>query len=92
MIKKKQQQHHRDKNKTGASLCGLFLWLSLGSFLGKLSRRDLEILGALTKGNSLKGLNKKSWLLCMSGLSTTCGLCSLLGYIRVQAFAHLYRP
>ena len=58
--KKKQQQHLRDKNKIGASLGGLFLWLSLGSFLGKLSRSDLEILGALTKGDSPKGLNKKS--------------------------------
>ena len=58
--KKKQHHHHRDKNKIGASLGGLFLWLSLGSFLGKLSRSDLEILGALTKGDSLKGLNKKS--------------------------------
>ena len=92
MIKKKQRQHNQDKNKTEASLGGLFLWLSLGSFLGKLSRSDLEFLESLTKGNSLKGLNKKSWLLCMRGLSTTCGLCSLLGYIRVQAFARLCRP
>ena len=85
--KKKQRQHNRDKNKIGASLGGLFLWLSLGSFLGKLSRSNLEILGALTRGNSLKRLNKKSWLLGMRGLSTTCKLCNLLGCIRVQAFA-----
>ena len=59
MINKKKQ-HHQNKNKTEASLDGLFLWLGLGSFLGELSRSDLEILGALIKGNSLEGLNKKS--------------------------------
>ena len=69
--KQQQQQHHQDKNKTGASLGGLFLWLSLGSFLGKLNKSDLEILRALTKVNSLKGLNKKGWLLGMRGSSTT---------------------
>ena len=73
----------KKKKKTRASLGGLFLWLNLGSFLGKLSRSDLEILRAFTKGNSLKGLNKKGWLLGIRGLSTTCGLYSLLGCIRV---------
>ena len=87
--RKKREQH---KNKTGASLGGLPFRLGLGLFLGELSRSDLEILGALTKGNSLKGLDKKSWLFGMRGLSITYELCSLLGCIRVQAFTRLSRP
>ena len=89
---RKKREHHQNKNKTGASLGGLLLWLDLGSFLGELSRSDLEILGAFTKGNSLKGLNKKSWLLGMRGLSITCGLYSLLGCTKVLAFTRLSRP
>ena len=57
---RKKREHHQNKNKTGASLGGLLLWLDLGSFLGELSKSDLEILGAFTKGNSLEGLNKES--------------------------------
>ena len=76
----------------GASLDVIFLWLGLGSFLGELSRSDLEILGALIKGNSLEGLNKKSWLLGMRGLSITCRLYSLLGCIRIQAFTRFRHP
>ena len=68
---------------------GLLLWPCLGSSLGELSRRGLEILGALAEGNSLKGLDKKNWLLDMGGLSITCGLYSLLGCIRVLAFTRL---
>ena len=55
-----QQQQYRNKKKTRASLGGLLLWFDLGSSFGELSRSDLEILGALAEGNSLKGLNKKS--------------------------------
>ena len=89
---KKIKEHHQNKNKTRASLGGLLPWLGLGSFLGELSRSNLEILGAFTNGNSLKGLNKKSWLLGMKGLSITCELYSLLGCIRVLAFICLSRP
>ena len=60
VFKNKKKEHHQNKNKTRASLGGLLPWLGLGSFLGELSRSDLEILGAFTNGNSLKGLNKKS--------------------------------
>ena len=74
ILKKKKIIITPPKQKQNRSLGGLFIWLSIGSFLGKLSRGDLEILKALTKGNSLKGLNKKSWLLDMRGLSITCGL------------------
>ena len=70
---------------------GLLLWPCLGSSLGELSRRGLEILGALAEGNSLKGLDKKNWLLDMGGLSITCGLYSLLGCIKVLAFTRLSR-
>ena len=87
----KQTTQHRNKNKTGATLDGLLLWPGLGSSLGELSRRGLEILGALAEGNSLKGLDKKSWLLGMGGLSITCGLHNLLGCISVLAFTHLSR-
>ena len=86
------REHHQNKNKTGASLGGLLFRLGLGLFLGELSRSDLEILGVLTKGNSLKGLDKKSWLFGMRGMSITYELCSLLGCIRVQAFTRLSRP
>ena len=70
---------------------GLLLWPGLGFSLGELSRKGLEILGALTEGNSLKGLDKKNWLLSMGGLSNTCGLYSFLGCIRVLAFTRLSR-
>ena len=61
MVKKNQeQQQHQNKNEMGASLDGLYLWLGLVSILRELSRSDLEVLGALTKGNSLEGLNKES--------------------------------
>ena len=83
MFKKKKK---KNKNKTAASLDGLFLWLCLDPFLKELNRSGLKILGAFTWGNSLKGLNKESWLLGMRGLSISCRLCSLLGYFRVQAF------
>ena len=84
-----QQQQYRNKKKTGASLGGLLLWFDLGSSFGELSRSNLEILGALAEGNSLKGLNKKSWLLSMEGLNITCGFHGLLGCIRVLAFTRL---
>ena len=89
---RKKREHHQNKNRTGASLSGIFLGLGLGSFLRELSRSDLKILGALTKGNSLKGLNKKSWLLSMRGLSITYRFCSLLGCIKVLVFTCLSCP
>ena len=89
IIKKKQ---HKNKNKAGASLDGLFLWLGLNSLLRELNRGGLKVLTALTWGNSLKGLNKESWLLDMSGLSLSCRLCSLLGRFRVQAFTCFCHP
>ena len=91
--KKKKKKQHRNKNKIGATLGGLLLWPGLGSSssLRKLSKKGLEILGALVEGNSLKGLDKKNWLLGMGGLSITCGLYSLLWCIRVLAFTRLSR-
>ena len=50
----------KNKTKTETSLDGLFLRLCLDPFLRKLSRSNLKILGALTWGKSLKGLNKES--------------------------------
>ena len=86
-----QQQQYRNKKKTRASLGGLLLWFDLGSSLRELSKSDLEILGALAEGNSLKGLNKKSWLPNMEGLNITYGFHDLLGCIRVLAFTRLNR-
>ena len=89
IIKKKQ---HKNKNKAGAILDGLFLWLGLNSLLGELSKGGLKVFTALIGGNSLKGLNKESWLLNMSGLSLSYRLCSLLGRFKVQAFTCFCHP
>ena len=91
--KKKKEKKKGGKTKTKASRDGLLLQLYLNPFLGKLSRNDLRILGALTRGNGLEGLNGESWLLSMSGLSINCRLCSLLGRFRVQIFMLIvFRP
>ena len=69
---------HRNKNKTKATLGGLPL--------GELSGRGLKIFEAFAKGNSLKGLDEENWPLGRGDRSITCGLCSLLGSIRVLTF------
>ena len=61
IIKRRRRiKQHKNKNKTEASLDGLFLGLGLNTLLRELSRSGLKVLAALTKGNSLKGLNKES--------------------------------
>ena len=59
-VRKTTTQHH-SKYKTRAALGGLLLWLGLGPHLEELSRRGLEIFGALAKGNRLKRLDEKNW-------------------------------
>ena len=88
-IRKTTTQHH-SKYKTGATLGGLLLWPGLGPHLEELSRRGLEIFGALAKGNRLKRLDEKN--LGMGDRSVTCGPYSLLGCIRVLTFIRLSCP
>ena len=89
--KRKTTTQHHSKYKTEAALGNLLLWLGLGPHLGELSRKGLEIFGALAKGNRLKRLDEKNWPLGMGDRSVTYGPYSLLGCIRVLTFIRLSR-